>query len=72
MVSRKSRNIYISKYFMAVRNCINTLVLYLIRGTSLLTCSYIGKLLCNGRKFKCENKPFIVFILILKRASFYI
>ena len=48
MVSRKSRNIYISKYFMAVRNCINNLVIYLIRSTSLLTCSYIGKLLSAG------------------------
>ena len=27
MASRKSRNIYISKYFMAVRNCINIFVL---------------------------------------------
>ena len=69
MVSRKSRNIYISKYFKAVRNYINILVLYLIRGTSLMSCSYIGEL-CNGEKFKCENKPFIVFILILKRVLF--
>ena len=28
MASRKSINIYISKYFMAVRNCINIFVLY--------------------------------------------
>ena len=27
MESRKSRNVYISKYFMAVRNCINIFVL---------------------------------------------
>ena len=27
MASRKSRNIYISKYFMAVRNCINIFIL---------------------------------------------
>ena len=33
-----------------------------IRGTSLLTCSYIGKLR-NGRKFNCENEPLLtVFI----------
>ena len=37
----------------------------LIRGKFLLTCSYIGELR-NGRKFKCENRPFIVFILILR------
>ena len=34
-----------------------------VRGTSLLICSYIGEL-CNGRKFRCEIKPFIVFISI--------
>ena len=28
MASRKGRNIYILKYFMAARNCINILVLY--------------------------------------------
>ena len=28
MASRKSRNVYIPKYFMAVRNCINNFVLY--------------------------------------------
>ena len=37
--------------------------------TSLLTCSYIGKLR-NGRKFKCENKRFIVFILVFRRVLF--
>ena len=42
---------------------------FLIRGTSLLTYSYIGELR-NGRKFKCGNKPFIVFILILRRFRF--
>ena len=41
----------------------------LIRGKFLLTCSYIGELR-NGRKFKCENKPFIVFILILRGFGF--
>ena len=40
-----------------------------VNGTSLLTRSYIGELR-NGRKFKCENKPFIIFILILKRVLF--
>ena len=40
-----------------------------IRGTSLLTCLYIGDLR-NGQKFKREKKLFIVFILILKRVSF--
>ena len=39
----------------------------LIRGTSLLTWSFIGELR-NDWKFKCENKPLIVFILILKRV----
>ena len=32
----------------------------LIKDMSLLTCYYIGELL-DGRKFKCENKPFISF-----------
>ena len=40
-----------------------------IKDTSLMTCSYIGELR-NGRKFMCENKPLIVFILILKRVLF--
>ena len=40
-----------------------------IEDTSLLTSSYIGKL-CNGRKFKRENKSFIVLILILRRVVF--
>ena len=70
MASRKSRNVYISKYFMAVRNCINIFVLnLLIKDKSLLTCYYIGGLR-NGRKFKCEKTPFIVFILILRRVLF--
>ena len=43
----------------------------LIKYTSLLTCSCIGEL-SNDRKFKCENKLFNVFILILKRILFYI
>ena len=43
----------------------------LIKDTSLLTCLCIGELR-NGRKFKCENKPFIVFILILRRVLFKI
>ena len=61
----KSRNIYISKYFMAVKNCISIFVLSLLmKDTSLLTCQYIIGKVRNGRKFKCENKPFIVFILI--------
>ena len=42
---------------------------FLTKDTSLLTCSYIGDLR-NGRKFKCENKPFIAFILILKGFCF--
>ena len=49
------------KYFSSLR----------IRGTSLLT----GLCICelrNGRKLKYENKPFFVFILILRRVLFYI
>ena len=41
----------------------------LIRDMPLLTCWYIGELR-NGRKFKYENKPFIVFMLILGRVLF--
>ena len=35
MASRTSRNIYISKCFMAVRNCINIFVLFGLLGTSI-------------------------------------
>ena len=71
MASRMSIHIYNPKYFMAVRNCINTLVIYYLKifHTSLLTCSYIGELL-NDRKLKCENLLFIVFILIVRRVLF--
>ena len=41
----------------------------LIKDTSLLTCEYISELR-NVRKLKCESKPFIVFILILRRVLF--
>ena len=41
----------------------------LIRGKFLLTCSYIDEQR-NGRKFKCENRPFIIFILILRGFYF--
>ena len=61
MATRKSVNIYIPKYFYGgqkLHNCFSSL---LIRGTSLLSCSCIVDLR-NGRKFKCESKPFIVFI----------
>ena len=40
-----------------------------VRDTSLLIGLYIGELR-NGRKFKCENGPFIVFILILRGVLF--
>ena len=40
-----------------------------IRGTSLMTCSFIGELR-NGQEFKCENKPFIIFALILSKGLF--
>ena len=49
------------KYFSSLR----------VRGTSLLTCSYIGELR-NGRKFKCKNELFIVLFLILRRVLSYI
>ena len=69
MASRKSIHIYISKHVTAVKNCINIFRSLLIKDTSLLTCSYIGELR-HGRKFRCENKPFIIFILILRRVLF--
>ena len=68
MASRKSINTHILKYVMAVKNCINIFAL-LIEDTPLLTCLYIGELR-NGRKFKCKNKPFGIFILILRRVLF--
>ena len=40
-----------------------------VRCTSLLTCLYIGELR-NGQKYKCGDKTFIVFILILRRVLF--
>ena len=70
MASRKRINIYIPKYSMTVRNFVNILVLYGLEvRLSLLTCSNTGELR-NGLKFKSENKPFIVFILILRRVLF--
>ena len=39
----------------------------LIKYTSLSTCLYIGELR-NGRKFEFGNKPFFIFILILRRV----
>ena len=64
MASRKSIHMFISKCFMAVKKCINILIHLRVSGASLLTCSYIGELR-DGRKSKCENKPFIVPVLIL-------
>ena len=67
MESRKSINVYIPKHFMAIRKCINILVLYGLEVR--LTYSYISELR-NGQEFKFENKPFIIFILIPKRVLF--
>ena len=54
MASRKGLNIYIPKYFLAARNCVHTYFCFLgVRGTSLLTCSYIDELR-HGRKIICE------------------
>ena len=49
------------KYFCSLR----------VRGTSLLTCSYIGELR-NGPKFKCKNEAFTVLIFIRNRVLFQI
>ena len=65
MASRKGINIYIPEYYMAVRNFF--LFFSWVRGTFLLTCSYIGELR-NSQKFKCENEPFIVLVLVLARV----
>ena len=64
MATRKSIKINIPKYFMAVRNCINILVLYVLEVRTAVSCSYIGKLR-HDRKLKCVNKPLILLILIL-------
>ena len=69
MASRKSIHIYISKHVTAVKNCIIFFRSLLIKDTSLLTCSYIGELR-HARKFRCENKPFIIFILFLEGFCF--
>ena len=47
----------LNKYFCPLR----------VIGTSLLTHSYIGEQ-GNGRNFKCGDKRFIVWILILRRV----
>ena len=69
MASRKSIYFYFPKYFMAVSDCIKYFRFLLIIDKSMLTCSYIGELR-NGRKFKCDNKLFSVFVLIFKRVLF--
>ena len=56
MASRKRMNIYIPKYFIAVRNCIKYFRSLRVRGTSLLTCSYIGELR-HGRKLNARMNP---------------
>ena len=71
MASRNGINIYIPNYFMVVKNCIKYSCSLWVKGTSLLTCSYIGEPR-NGRKFKCENKPFIVLILVLRKDLSYL
>ena len=68
MMSRKGIYIYIySEIFYGGQKLHKCFCSLRFRGTSLLTFSYIGELR-NGWKFKCENEPFIVFILILKRV----
>ena len=70
MASRKKEQKYLySEIFYGNQKLHKYFSSSLIRGTSLLTCSYIGELR-DGRKLKCENKPFIVFILILRRVLF--
>ena len=69
MASRKSINTCILKYLWRSELHNKYFSSLWVRGTSLLTCSYIGEVR-NGREFKCENKPFIVFILILRRVLF--
>ena len=58
MASRKSRNIHILKFHREFSSL-------LIKDTSLLISSYIDELR-NGRKFECDNKHFIVFVLIIR------
>ena len=71
MASRKSgNNVYLySEMFSGDQKLHKSFSSLRVGGTSLLTCSYIGELR-NGRKFKCENKPFMVFILILRKLFF--
>ena len=58
MGSRKSIHIYLYlEIFYGGQNLHKYFRSLLIKDTSLLTCLYIGEL-HNGRKFKCENKPF--------------
>ena len=58
MASRESLNMYFPKYFMGGQKLHKYFRSSRIKDTSLLTtCSYIGELLRNGRKFKCENNP---------------
>ena len=66
MASRMGIHTYIPKYFYGGQKLHKYVSSLRVRGTSLLTCSYIGELR-NGRKSKCENAPFIVLTLILRR-----
>ena len=65
----KEQKYLYSKIFYAGQKLHKYFSFLLIRGTSLLTSSYIGEIR-NGRKFKCEKKPFIAFTLSLRRVSF--
>ena len=69
MASRKRHNYLYFKIFYGGQKLHKCCSYLLIKDTSLSTCSYIGELR-NGWKIKCENKPFIVFILISIRVLF--
>ena len=62
MASRKSTNTYNSEIFYGGQKLHKYFCSTRIRGTSLLTCSYIGEVR-SGRKFECENEVFILLVL---------
>ena len=68
MASRKGINIYIPKYFMAVRNCIKSFVLY---GLEVRLCGFV----CISPNYVTVgnlNEPLIVLISSLRRVVSYL
>ena len=66
IASRKSRNVYFEMFYGGQKLHNKNFRSLLMKDMSLLTCYELR----NGRNFECENKPFIVSILILRKVLF--